>query len=223
MTQQGAGAKAQAEVALLVCGALAREVLELVRAHGWQVDVYALPAFLHNHPQRIAPAVEEKLQELARRYRKVIVGYGDCGTGGALDAVLARFPNVRRISGPHCYEMYGGPAYEAQAEVRPGTFFLTDFLARGFKGLVWKSLGLDRFPELKELYFGNYTDVVWLAQHPSPEAASRAQEAASLLELPLTVVHTGYGPLEERLRHLIEEWEPEAEPAVEPPAVPQGG
>lgn len=200
--------RGQAEVAILACGALAREILDMARKHGWQVDFYALPAVLHSQPERIAPAVERRLAELAARYRKVIVGYGDCGTGGALDQVLTRYPNVRRIAGPHCYEMYGGEAYEQQAEDRPGTFYLTDFLARGFKGLVWKGLGLDRFPQLRQDYFGNYTDVVWLTQTPSPEVASRAREAASLLNLPLTVIHTGYGPLEERLRFLVEEWEP---------------
>ncbi len=196
-------------VAILTCGALAREILDMVRRHGWDVDVYALPALLHNRPQKIAPAVEKRLQELARRYRKVIVGYGDCGTGGALDIVLDRFPNVRRLSGPHCYEMYGGDAYERQTQERPGTFFLTDFLARGFRGLVWKDLGLTRFPQLKEDYFGHYTDVVWLAQNPTPQVEEQAQDAAERMGLPLRVVHTGYGPLEERLRSLIEEWEPE--------------
>ncbi len=198
----------QADIAIIVCGALAREVLDIVRRHGWRVDVYALPAIFHNTPRRIPEALADRLNDLSRRYRKVIVGYGDCGTGGALDALLARYPNVRRLPGPHCYEMYGGEAYERQAEARPGTFFLTDFLARGFNGLVWRGLGLDRFPELKEEYFRNYTDLVWLAQNPDEKTAARAREAAERLGLPLTVIHTGYGPLEERLRALVEDWEP---------------
>ncbi len=198
----------QHKTAILLCGALAREIMAIVRKHGWDVDIYALPAVLHNRPHRIAPAVEERLRDLAARYHKVIVAYGDCGTGGALDAVLARYPHVRRLDGPHCYEMYGTEAYTRQAAERPGTFFLTDFLARGFKGLVWKELGLDRHPELKEDYFVNYTDVVWLAQNPDPGTETRAREAAELLELPLTVIHTGYGALEERLKSLIEEWDP---------------
>lgn len=196
-----------ADVAVLLCGALAREIIDIVRKHGWRVDIYALPAILHNRPERIAPAVEERLRDLAARYHKVIVAYGDCGTGGALDAVLAHYPNARRLDGPHCYEMYGGDAYERQAGEKPGTFFLTDFLARGFKGMVWKGLGLDRYPELKDDYFANYTDVIWLAQKRESKTEARAREAANLLGLPLTVVETGYGRLEERLRHLVEEWE----------------
>ena len=196
-----------ADIAILLCGALAREILDIVRKHGWRVDVYALPAILHNRPERIAPAVEERLHDLAARYRKVIVAYGDCGTGGALDAVLAHYPNARRLDGPHCYEMYGGDVYERQAEEKPGTFFLTDFLARGFRGMVWKGLGLDRHPELRDDYFAHYTDVIWLAQKPDARTEARAREAAERLGLPLTVVETGYGRLEERLRHLVEEWE----------------
>ncbi len=203
----GAKPLERADTAILLCGALAREILDIVRQRGWRVDIYALPAILHNRPERIAPAVEERLRDLTARYRKVIVAYGDCGTGGALDAVLARYPNARRLEGPHCYEMYGGQAYKRQAEEKPGTFFLTDFLARGFKGLVWKGLGLNRYPELKEDYFANYTDIIWLAQNPDARTEAHAREAADLLGLPLTVVHTGYGALEERLRVLVEEWE----------------
>ncbi len=199
----------RAEVAIIVCGALAREVLALIRRHGWRVDLYALPAVLHNTPRRIPEVLAERLPQLAQKYRKVIVGYGDCGTGGRLDALLARYPNVRRLSGPHCYEMYGGEAYERQARERPGTFFLTDFLARGFRGLVWRGLGLDRYPELREDFFRHYTDLVWLAQQPDERTRQRAEDAAQRLGLPLTVIPTGYGPLEERLRYLIEDWEPE--------------
>lgn len=198
----------QAEIAIIVCGALAREVLAIARRHQWQVDLYALPAILHNTPRRIPEALARKLDELSRRYRKVIVGYGDCGTGGRLDALIARYPNVRRLPGPHCYEMYGGEHYEQQMAEKPGTFFLTDFLARSFRGLVWRGLGLDRYPELKEEYFRNYTDLVWLAQHSDARAHARAKEAAQRLGLPLTVISTGFGPLEERLRYLVEEWEP---------------
>ncbi len=217
----GKATSPRADVAILACGALAREILDMARRHGWHVDMYALPAILHNRPRKIAPAVEEKLTTLATRYRKVIVAYGDCGTAGMLDSVLEKFPNARRISGPHCYEMYGGEIYERQAEEKPGTFFLTDFLAQGFHGLVWKDLGLTRFPQLKDTYFGHYTDVMWLSQNPTPRLEQKAREAADLLSLPLTVVHTGYGPLEERLRELIEEWEPTTEQAPQEASSPR--
>lgn len=196
----------RASIAILLCGALAREIIDIVRKHGWRVDIYALPAILHNRPERIAPAVDERLRDLTTRYHKVVVAYGDCGTGGALDAVLARYPNARRLQGPHCYEMYGGDAYDRQATERPGTFFLTDFLARGFTGMVWKGLGLDRHPELRDDYFANYTDVVWLAQNRDQRTEAHARKAAERLKLPLTVVETGYGQLEKRLQYLVEEW-----------------
>ncbi len=203
----------KADVAILACGALVREIKEVVRRHGWAVDLYVLPARLHNEPRRIPARIEEQLHRLSRTYRKVIVAYGDCGTGGALDRVLARFPNARRLAGPHCYAIYGGDQYERWAETHPGTFYLTDFLARGFDALVWKALGLDRHPELKDMYFAHYTDVVWLAQQPDDvKAASSAREAASHLGLPLTVIETGYHGLEAQLRFLIETWTPKYEP-----------
>jgi len=199
----------EAEVAILACGALAREIQDIIRRHRWRVDLHVLPARLHNEPQRIVSRVEEELEHLSSHYQKVIVAYGDCGTGGALDRVLARFPNAVRLPGPHCYALYGGDAYWQWADAHPGTFYLTDFLARGFDALVWKALGLDQHPELKDVYFAHYTDVVWLAQQPDDgETASAAQEAASRLGLPLTVIETGYGALEDQLRFLVEEWEP---------------
>lgn len=191
--------------AIIACGALVREIREILKRHNLPADVYPLPALLHNRPGHIAPAVEEKIKALGKRYARIIVAYGDCGTGGALDRILARYPHVERLSGPHCYEMYGGREFTRWAQERPGTFFLTDFLARGFRGLVWKQLGLDRHPELRDIYFRHYTDVVWLAQRPDPETRRRAEEAARLLGLPLTVIPTGYGALETRLLALLEE------------------
>ncbi len=190
-------------IALIVCGALVREIRDILQRHGCRVDVYPLPALLHNRPQNIAPAVEAKIRTLGDRYDRVIVAYGDCGTGGELDRVLAQFPHAERLPGPHCYEMYAGEMFTQWLKEHPGTFFLTDFLARGFRGLVWKQLGLDKHPELKELYFRHYTHVVWLAQRPDPETRRRAEEAAELLGLPLIVIPTGYGNLETRLLKLI--------------------
>lgn len=192
-----------AQVAILACGALAREIRHVAQERGWDVDIHILPARLHNDPRAIVRAVEEELENLSPRYQRVIVAYGDCGTGGALDRVLERFPNARRLPGPHCYAIYGGKAYEEQMEKRPGTFFLTDFLARGFRGLVWKGLGLDRYPSLRDVYFQHYTDVVWLAQEEDPKTRARAEEAARLLGLPLTVIPTGYDALAEQIEALL--------------------
>jgi hypothetical protein len=142
---------------LIACGALAREVLALIRINGWShLEVSCLPAKLHNTPARIPEAVRVKIRAARTRYDKIFVLYGDCGTGGGLDAVLAD-EGVERIPGPHCYAFYNGvDAFLAQAEAEPACFYLTDYLARHFERLVIEGLGLDRHPELLPLYFGNY-------------------------------------------------------------------
>lgn len=190
------------QVALILCGALAREVIAIAKQHEWDVALFGIAALDHMRPQRIAPRVEARLRELIPRYERIIVVYGDCGTSGALDEILARY-NVPRVAGPHCYEMYGGTTFEALMEEEPGTFFLTDFLVRGFEGTVVKGLGLDRFPELKPIYFGNYRRLVYLAQREDYGLVARAQAIATALELPLELRYTGYGQLEERLAMLM--------------------
>jgi hypothetical protein len=184
--------------AFILCGALAREVLAIVRRHGWSVDVYGIPAIDHMYPERIAPDVERKFRAIREHHDHVLVVYGDCGSRGALDEFLARH-NLERIDGPHCYEMYGGPLFDALMEEEPGTFFLTDFLVRGFRGTIWHGLGLDRFPELKDEYFRNYRRLVYMTQVAEPELHAKAQEVAETLGLPLEIRHTGYGLLEQRL------------------------
>jgi len=192
------------KTALIICGALAREVLDIVNRYGWEADVYGIPAIDHMYPDRIAPDVERKFRAIRDQYDRVLVVFGDCGSRGALDAFLAR-EGLQRIDGPHCYEMYGGTLFDALMEEEPGTFFLTDFLVRGFRGTIWRGLGLDRFPQLKEEYFRNYRRLVFLTQSGRPELLEKAAEVAATLELPLEVHHTGYGLLEERLREWMEQ------------------
>ena len=155
-------------------------------------------------PVRIAPDVERRLRELIPRFERIVVVYGDCGAGGKLDEVLERY-NVPRIAGPHCYEMYGGATFESLTAEQPGTFFLTDFLVRGFEGTVLKGLAIDRYPELKDIYFANYTRVAYLVQQEDPALLEKAQHIAAMLGLPLHVRHTGYGLLETRLAELMAE------------------
>src|SRR5436853_1125845 len=133
------------QVAFVLCGALAREVIAIARRHGWDVALFGIAASDHMVPARIGPDVERRLRELIPRFERVVVVYGDCGTRGRLDEVLQRY-NVPRIAGPHCYEMYGGATLEGCLDEQPGTFFLTDFLVRSFEGSMLKGLGLDRFP-----------------------------------------------------------------------------
>jgi hypothetical protein len=190
------------KIAFVLCGALAREVIAITRRHGWDVELFGVAARDHMVPQRIAPDVERRLRELIPRFDRVVVVYGDCGTGGRLDALLGHY-NVPRIAGPHCYEMYGGAAFDDLMAEQPGTFFLTDFLVRGFEGTVLKGLGIDRFPELREIYFANYTRLIYLAQDTTPELESKAHAIADELGLPLEIRPTGYGQLEVRLIDLM--------------------
>ena len=191
------------KTALIVCGALAREVLALKEKHGWEVDVLGLPSLLHNQPDAIPAAVATRIRRARSEYERLIVVYGDCGTGGMLDRLLEK-EGIPRLAGPHCYEMYADGTFESLMAEAPGTFFLTDYLVHSFDHLVLEGLGLDRHPALRDEYFKNYTRVVYLAQRDDPALQARARWAADSLGLPLEIKHTGYGKLETRLKELIE-------------------
>jgi hypothetical protein len=167
------------------------------------VDVHPLPPLLHNQPHRIADRVDELATELAGRYAAVAVGYADCGTYGALDA-LCQERGWHRLAGLHCYDLYAGPdAVERLFADQPGTYLLTDFLVRSFDRTVVAELGLDRYPELREDYFGQYQRVVWLRQDRVAGLEDRAQAAAEVLGLPLTVLDTGDDRLAVALEQLL--------------------
>jgi hypothetical protein len=185
---------------VIACGALAHEIAALRKANGWStLDVACLPPELHNRPERIASAVRAKIREHRADYAGIFVAYGDCGTRGELDAVLAE-EGVERIAGAHCYEFFATPAAFAElAEAEPGTFYLTDFLLRHFERLVIQALGIDRHPELMPVYFGNYRRLVYLAQAPKPAAEAEARRVADRLGLELVVRRTGYGGLGQAL------------------------
>jgi hypothetical protein len=177
---------------VIACGALAREFLALKAANGWRhLDITCLPAILHNRPQEIPEAVRRKIRSARPRYDSILCLYGDCGTGGRLDAVLAE-EGVERIDGPHCYAFYAGiDRLDALMKEEVGTFFLTDYLARHFDRLVWRGLGLDRHPELLADYFRHYRRVVYLAQMPDSRLEEMAAAAARRLGLPLEIRKTG--------------------------------
>lgn len=191
------------KVALIACGALAQPAAEIAGRRGWQVDVHPLPPLLHNRPQRIAGEVRALAERLGPSYDAVAVGYADCGTYGALDEVCAEL-GLRRLPGLSCYDVFAtGERVEAYFDEQPGTYLLTDFLVRSFERTVVRELGLDRWPELRDDYFGRYTRVLWLAQQPDDELRALAQGAADRLALPLTVVETGHGGLEQALEALV--------------------
>lgn len=187
-------------VLVIGCGALARELLEVTSRNGLDnLEVTCLPARYHNTPQLIPAAVEERIEATKDQYDRIFVAYADCGTGGLLDRVLERH-GVERLAGAHCYEFFAGAArFAALQDAEPTTFYLTDFLARHFDRLVWQGLGLDRWPQLLEDYFGNYTRVVFLAQVDDPDLTARAQEAATRLGLAFERILVGYGDLKWRI------------------------
>jgi hypothetical protein len=189
--------------ALVACGAIAQPAADVVARHGWPVDVHPLPPLLHNQPQRIADEVRRAVGRLRASYDRVVVGYADCGTYGALDE-LCRELGLERLPGLHCYDVYGGSErLERFFAEQPGTYLLTDFLVRSFARTVEKELGLDRWPELREAYFGHYTRVVWLAQRPDDELRGLARRAAERMGLPLREVPTGDAGLEAALAGLV--------------------
>lgn len=188
---------------IIACGALAREVITIRNKYGWDAEVLAVPAILHNRPEQIPAAVQKRIEESRQDHTRVIVVYGECGTRGVLDRLI-HDEDAIRVSGPHCYEQYAGDSFESLMSDEPGTFFLTDFLAHAFEYYVVKGLGLDERPELMEDYFGEYTRVVYLQQRVDPNLVKSAEKAAEYLNLPLTIHPTGFGALEDRLVEIIE-------------------
>ena len=197
---------ARPRLLVVACGAIAREVLAVIRLNGWtNVTLRCLPGKLHNTPQWIAGRVDEKLREAQAEggWARVFVAYGDCGTGGELDRVLAAH-GAERLPGDHCYAFFAGvDDWLAMHEAEPRTFYLTDSLCRHFDRFVVEGLGLDEHPELLPAYFGNYVRLVYLAQSRSPALLRRAREAAAYLGLELEVRHTGYGDLRPALERQV--------------------
>ena len=185
-----------APVLVITCAAIAREVNEIKKQGQWsQMDLQAITADLHSRPEKIPAAVAAKIDAARDRYEHIFVAYGDCGTSGELDRVLDE-KGVKRLPGAHCYDFLAGrETYARMQEAEPGTFYLTDFLAQHFQRLVIEVLGIDRHPELKEMYFGNYTRLVYLAQTNSDELTELARAAADELGLRFERVFTGMGEM----------------------------
>jgi len=183
---------------VIACGALASELRAVLAGQGLDdIDVRYLPANLHNRPDQIVPALADVMATLDAD-QHVFVAYADCGTGGALDLFLAEHPGVERLPGAHCYEFFAGSARFAELhEAEPGTFYLTDFLAKHFDALVWQGLGLDRHPSLLPVYFGNYRRLILLSQTADPAIVAGASAAAERLGLTFEHEATGFGPFAE--------------------------
>jgi len=181
---------------LIACGALAREILDLKSRHGWDhMDLTCLPAILHNHPDRITAAVEAAVNRHRAIYDTVFVVYADCGTGGHLQTACARL-GVEMVQGPHCYSFFeGNRVFAAHADDEITALYLTDFLVRQFDAFIWRPLGLDRAPDLRDMYFAHYTKLVYQAQTDDPALTAQAQQCATRLGLAFERRFTGYGDL----------------------------
>ena len=186
---------------LIACGALAKEIVDLIRLNRWtHLEVTCLPAIWHNTPDKIPDGVARKIREARGRYDRIFVAYGDCGTGGRLDRLLEA-EGVERIAGPHCYAFYRGlDGFAAMSEAEPACFYLTDYLLRHFDRLIIQGLGLDRHPELLPDYFGNYEKLIYLAQTEDPRQQAEAERAAERLGLRYQYLFAGYGELGSFLR-----------------------
>ena len=170
---------------------------------GWPVAVRALPALLHNRPQKITHLAERYVVSALGSGRMIALAYADCGSYGALDDLCARY-GVRRLPGLHCYDLFAGASrVAAMFEAEPGTYVLTDFLLRSFRRSVLAELGLDRHPELWHDYFGHYTRLVWLAQQPSAALEAEADRVAGMFGLPLRRVDVGVSRLERALEEIL--------------------
>jgi hypothetical protein len=191
-------------LAVIACGALAGHVRDIASRRGWSVEVHALPAGLHNRPDRIAPAAAEVARGLLDRGLRVALGYADCGSYGQLDELCAQL-QIGRLRGLHCYDVLGGAdRVRAVLAREPGTYLLTDYLVRSFERTVLAGLGLDRYPELWADYFGHYRRLVWLAQDRDADLDSRAATIAAQFGLPLRVIDVGTSGLERELEVLQE-------------------
>ena len=198
LTEDGLAPSGRGRVLLLACGALAHEIIALRRANGWNhLDLQCLPAIWHNHPDRIVPAITQAVATHRAAYDRIFVVYADCGTGGQLQTACDAL-GVGMIPGPHCYSFFTGNDAFAQADDMTA-FYLTDFLTRQFDAFVWRPLGLDRHPELRDTYFGNYTALIYLAQTDDPALTDTARAIADRMGLAFSRRQTGYGDLTQAL------------------------
>ena len=203
LSETGLAPARTGKVLLIACGALAHEIMALKAANGWDhLDLQCLPAKLHLWPDRIIPAVEAAVAEAAGSYDSTFVVYADCGTGGLLQAACDRL-GVKMVEGPHCYAFFeGNAAFAQRAETEFDAFYLTDFLVRQFDAFVWRPMGLDRHPELRDMYFGNYRKLVYQAQTNDPALDEKAQDCALRLGLAYERRFTGYGDLATTLQRV---------------------
>lgn len=196
LTEVGLAPDHQGRILLIACGALAHEVVALKRINGWDhMDLQCLPANLHLWPDKITAAVAAAVAEHRDTYGSIFILYADCGTGGLLFEKCKEL-GVQMIAGPHCYSFFeGNDRFAEHLDSEISAFYLTDFLVRQFDAFVWRPMGLDRHPQLRDMYFGNYTKLVYQAQTDDPALDAKAMDCARRLGLAYERRFTGYGDL----------------------------
>ncbi len=195
--------KQRSGVLVIACGAISKEISLLLKLNRWEdIQVKYLSAEFHNYPDKITRRVEDLIKENQQKFRQIFVAYGDCGTGGMLDQLISQY-GIKRLPGAHCYEFFSGSTLFLELSTKePGSFYLTDFLARNFQRLVIQGLGIDRNPELQVVYFANYKKMIYFTQTKDSSLMEAAKSAAQCLNLPLESYYTGYGELEKQLTHI---------------------
>lgn len=204
LTERGLPLEAErGKILLVACGALAREILDLKAANGWtHLDLTCLPANYHLYPEKITAAVRETVAKYRDSYAEIFIVYADCGTGGLLQAACEEM-GVRMVEGPHCYSFFeGNEAFASHSESEMTAFYLTDFLVRQFEAFIIKPMGLDRHPQLRDIYFSNYEKLVYQAQTDDPALTAKARDCAAQLGLAFERRYTGYGDLARTLSTL---------------------
>ncbi|MFY9240242.1 MAG: DUF1638 domain-containing protein [Roseovarius sp.] len=199
LTTKGFGPEGSGEVLIIACGALAREIIALIEKNAWQhMTLTCLPANLHLYPEKITDAVRAAVTKHRDQYDRIFIAYADCGTGGLLETACAEM-GVEMIQGPHCYSFFEGNTAFAAHEDEITAFYLTDFLVKQFDAFVWRPMGLDKHPELRDMYFGNYTKLVYQAQTKDAALEAKAEDCAARLGLAYEYRFTGYGDLQTAL------------------------
>jgi hypothetical protein len=203
LTEHGLAASGTGRILLIACGALAREILDLKALNGWNhMDLTCLPAKLHLYPEKITDEVRKAVAKHRATYDSIFIVYADCGTGGLLQAACDEM-NVEMIKGPHCYSFFeGNERFAEKSESEFTSFYLTDFLVRQFEAFILKPMGLDRHPELRDMYFGDYEKLIYQAQTDDPALTEKARAAADTLGLGFERRFTGYGDLKTNLAAL---------------------
>ncbi|MGC1502853.1 MAG: DUF1638 domain-containing protein [Sulfitobacter sp.] len=204
LTEEGLSLQSpKGRILLIACGALAREIIDLKALNGWDhLDLTCLPAKYHLYPDKITVAVRESVDKNRGEYDDIFVVYADCGTGGLLQAACDEM-GVKMVAGPHCYSFFeGNDTFAEKADREFTSFYLTDFLVRQFDAFIWKPMGLDRHPDLRDMYFGNYEKLIYQAQTDDPGLTAKAKECADRLGLPFERRFTGYGDLKTALETL---------------------